>query len=97
MTSMKKVEIVIDAQEVSAVAQVLDATGVSGYTVIREVTGKGSRSNRSGDDLTGALKNGCIFTACPEAQARAVAEAVRPLLRRFGGVCLITDCLWVDH
>lgn len=97
MTSMKKVEIVIDVHEVSAVAQVLDAAAVSGYTVIREVTGKGSRGNRSGDDLTGALKNGYVFTACPESQARAVADAVRPLLRRYGGVCLITDCLWVDH
>jgi nitrogen regulatory protein PII len=94
---MKKVEIVIDVHEVSAVAQVLDAAAVSGYTVIREVTGKGSRGNRSGDDLTGALKNGYVFTACPESQARAVADAVRPLLRRYGGVCLITDCLWVDH
>jgi nitrogen regulatory protein PII len=97
MTSMKKVEIVIDALELSAVAEVLDAAGVSGYTVIREVTGKGSRGNRSGDDLTGALMNGYIFTACSEAQAGAVAEAIRPVLKRFGGVCLVTDCLWVDH
>jgi nitrogen regulatory protein PII len=97
MTPMKKVEIVTDALEVSAVAAVLDANGVSGYTVIHDVTGKGSRGDRSGDDLTNALKNGYIFTACPEPQARAVAEAVRPILRRFGGVCLITDCLWTEH
>ena len=47
--------------------------------------------------LTGALKNGYIFCACNEAQARAVAEAVRPVLQRVGGVCLITDCMWVEH
>ena len=97
MTPMKRVEIVIDALEMSAVCTALDQVGVSGYTIIREVTGKGDRGDRSGDDLTGALKNGYIFCACTEPQARAIAEAVRGILRRFGGVCLITDCLWIEH
>jgi nitrogen regulatory protein PII len=94
---MKRVEIVIDALELSAVGQVLDRCGVSGYTVIREVTGKGDRGDRSGDDLTGALRNGYVLCACTEAQARAVTDAVRPILRRFGGVCLVSDCMWLDH
>jgi nitrogen regulatory protein PII len=97
MTSMKKVEIVIDALEVSAVTAVLDKAGVTGYTVVGEVTGKGSRRDRSSDDLAGSLKNCYVFAACPEARARAAAEAVRPMLRRFGGICLVTDCLWVEH
>ena len=97
MTPMKRVEIVIDALELSAACALLDQAGVSGYTVIREVTGKGDRGDRGGDDLTGALKNGYILCACRDTQARAVAEAVRPLLKRLGGVCLLTDCLWVEH
>jgi nitrogen regulatory protein PII len=94
---MKRVEIVIDALELSSVCAVFDQAGVPGYTVIREVTGKGDRGDRTGDDLTGALKNGYLFCACNETQARTVAETVRPILQRFGGVCLITDCLWVEH
>jgi nitrogen regulatory protein PII len=97
MTPMKRLEIVVDALELSNVAVVLDQAGVSGYTVIREVTGKGDRGDRSGDDLTGALRNGYILCACTDTQARRIAEAVAPLLRQFGGVCLVTDCLWVDH
>ena len=97
MTPMKRVEIVIDAIELSAACLVLDKAGVNGYTVIREVTGKGDRGDRGGDDLTGALKNGYILCACNETQARVVAETVRPLLKRLGGVCLVTDCLWVEH
>jgi nitrogen regulatory protein PII len=98
MTSMKKVEIVVDALEVPAVAEVLDASRVSGYTVIGEVTGRGSRGVRGGGDgLTAALKNSYIITACPETQARAIADAVRPILRRVGGICVVTDCLWVEH
>ena len=97
MTPMKRVEIVIDALELSAACALLDQAGVPGYTVIREVTGKGDRGDRGGDDLTGALKNGYILCACKDTQARAVAEAVRPLLKRLGGMCLLTDCLWVEH
>ena len=76
---MKRVEIVVGAVELSEVSGVLDQAGVPGYTVLRDVTGKGDRGDRTGDDaLTGALKNGYIFCACNETQARAVAEAVRP-------------------
>ena len=66
MTPMKRLEFVIDALELSAVCAVLEQAGVTGYTVVREVTGKGERGDRGGDDLTGALKNGYIFCACNE-------------------------------
>jgi nitrogen regulatory protein PII len=97
MTSMKKLEIVIDSMELSAVTAVLDKVGVPGYTVIDKVTGRGTRGGRGADDLAGPPRSGYVFTACLEAQARAVAEAVRPLLRQSGGACLVTDCLWVEH
>jgi hypothetical protein len=76
---------------------VLEQAGVSGYTVIGEVTGKGHRSDRIGDALTGTLENGYVFCACTEAQSRSVAESLRPILQRVGGLCLITDCLSVEH
>src|SRR5580765_5293161 len=38
MTPMKRLEFVIDAVELSAVCDVLEQAGVTGYTVIREVT-----------------------------------------------------------
>jgi nitrogen regulatory protein PII len=97
MTPMKRLDIVVDALELSNVAAVLDRAGVSGYTIIREVTGKGDRGDRSGDDLAGALRNGYILCACTDTQAQWIGEALRPVLRRFGGVCLVTDCLWLDH
>ena len=97
MIPMKRLEIVVDALELSHVAEVLDRAGVSGYSVIREVTGKGDRGDRSGDDLAGALRNSYIICACTPTQANAVVDTVRPVLRRFGGVCLVTDCLWVNH
>jgi nitrogen regulatory protein PII len=97
MTTMKRVEIVVDADELSTVCTILDRAGVSGYTLIPQATGKGDRGDRSRDELAGTIKNGYIFCACTEPQARAVADAVRGVLQRVGGVCLINDCVWVEH
>jgi nitrogen regulatory protein PII len=97
MTAMKRVEIVTDSLELSAVCNALNLAGVSGYTVLRDVTGKGNRGDRIDDDMTGALRNVYVLCGCTEPQARAVAEAMRGILRLSGGVCLISDCLWVEH
>jgi nitrogen regulatory protein PII len=97
MTPVKKIEIVVDALEIDEVLRALDRAGVSGYTVIREVTGRGDRGVRRGDELTGVFKNGYVMTACPEELVEAVVAAVRPILTRFGGIALVSDAQWVKH
>ncbi len=47
--------------------------------------------------LTGTSANGCVLTACPPEQVREIVEAVRPILKRRGGVCLVSDAQWVRH
>lgn len=97
MKPVKKVEIVADALEIDEILRVIEACGVSGYTVIRDVVGRGGRGVRAGDELTGALKNSYVMTACDAEQARRLVDAVRPILERFGGVALVSDCEWVVH
>lgn len=97
MKKMKKVEIVADALELDEILRVIDACGVSGYTVIRDVAGRGGRGVRAGDELTGVLTNSYVMTACEADQARRLVDAVRPILERFGGVALVSDCEWVLH
>lgn len=97
MTPVKKIEIVVDTLEIDEVLRVLDRAGVSGYTVIRDVTGRGDRGVRRGDELTGVFGNGYVMTACPEASVEAVVAALRPILTRFGGLALVSDALWVKH
>lgn len=97
MTTVRKVEIVTASLEIEHVLEVLDNEGVSGYTVIRDVVGRGSRGARPGDELTGALTNSYVMTACSAEEAERVVAAVRPILKRFGGVALVTDCQWVRH
>ncbi|MCC6130940.1 MAG: transcriptional regulator, partial [Acidobacteria bacterium] len=35
--------------------------------------------------------------ACDEAELAPLLESLRPLLSRYGGMCLVSDALWVRH
>ena len=43
MQPVKKLEIILDAPEEKTVTSLLDRIGVSGYTILRNVAGKGGR------------------------------------------------------
>ena len=45
----------------------------------------------------GDLRCAICGTAVPEDTAMAIAEATRPLLERYGGVCLMTDAMLLKH
>ena len=97
MQAVKRVEIVTDTIELDRVLELLEEAGVSGYTVIRNAEGKGHRGVRSGDDVTRVFQNSYVLSACTAEQVEKVVEAIRPVLKRVGGVCLVSDALWVLH
>jgi nitrogen regulatory protein PII len=97
MKPVKKVEIVIDAHEVPHILEMLDGIDIKGYTVIRDAHGKGERGIRPGDIFTGMFDNNYVMVACSEDQATQIVELVRPVLKRLGGVCLVSDAMWVLH
>lgn len=97
MKPMKKVEVVIDSVHLNRLLETLEKAGVSGYTVFRDVLGKGERGIMAGDELTDVFKNSYVITVCPEDVAQKVAENIRPLLKKLGGMCLISDVLWLEH
>lgn len=97
MKAVKRVEIVTDAIELDRVLELLGQSGVSGYTVIRNVEGKGQRGVRSGDDLTRVFQNSYVLAACTPDEVARVVAAVRPVLQRVGGMCLVSDAHWLLH
>ncbi|MCX8023480.1 MAG: hypothetical protein N2745_12005 [Syntrophorhabdaceae bacterium] len=97
MKPLKKIEIVVDSVETEEILKILDEAGITGYTVIKDVFGKGERGQRDGQGLTSVFWNNYIITACPEELMLKVVEAIRPILKRFGGVCLVSDTYWVIH
>ncbi len=97
MKPVKRIEIIIDSLDVRIVLEDLEAIGITSYSVIRNVIGSGDRGDRSGDLLNDAMSNTYILIACDEEQAERIVENMRPKLKRFGGMCLVSDAQWVKH
>jgi nitrogen regulatory protein PII len=97
MIPIKRVEIVADALELQNIVRELERVGVSGWTVVRNVTGSGERGLRRGDDLTDVFANRLVIVACEQEKLDALVDAIRPILARFGGVCLVSDAMWLKH
>jgi nitrogen regulatory protein PII len=95
MKPVKRIEIVIEEMELDNVIEELDRIGVVGYTIIPRAVGRGERGVRY--ESVQGLGNILMTIACSEEQATKVIEAIRPILKRYGGVCLVSDAMWVIH
>ena len=98
MTPCKRIEIVIEAPQAQRLTEALRQLGVGGFTLIPDVRGSGVRGERRADELAGDSSNCLILIACDNQETvDTVLEVVRPLLSRSGGVCLVSDALWLRH
>ncbi|HVF85187.1 MAG TPA: hypothetical protein VM821_04340 [Abditibacteriaceae bacterium] len=97
MQNVKRIEIITNARQMGEVCRALEAHGVTSYSVVNDVTGRGERGVQTGDDLSGAFNNSYLLTACLPEKAPEIVETVRPILRQSGGVCLVSDAQWVIH
>jgi nitrogen regulatory protein PII len=97
MESVKRIEIITDAHEMREICHLLEGLGITGYSVVREVTGRGDRGVQSGDELTGVFSNSLLLTTCAPERVAELVEVIRPALKRRGGICLVSDALWVRH
>ncbi len=93
MHTVKRVEIIIDKPHVRQVRRALDGFDVPGLTVFEATAGYGDRGERSGGELSDAQVNCCLLTTCRVDQVEALAKAIEPLLRKYGGLCLISDAM----
>lgn len=97
MKKMKKLEVVIDTLHLEHITNLLDKKGFSGYTIIKDVYGKGERGYMAGDELSDVFKNSYIFTICEEEKLNYVIEDIRKILKKYGGICLVSDVEWLIH
>jgi nitrogen regulatory protein PII len=96
MRPVKRVELVVPAPEVTSLLADLDALGIHDYTAVKGVSGRGGRGQR-GDDPFGTFDNTYVLIACEPEEAERVVTLVRPVLSRRGGICLVSDAVWVRH
>jgi nitrogen regulatory protein PII len=97
MKQVKRIEIVIDAAHTELLIGALKKVGSNDYTLLHDVQGAGDRGERLGDALTDALNNNYILVACAPEMLDGILDAVQPMLSQHGGVCLISDALWLEH
>ncbi|MDX1971192.1 MAG: transcriptional regulator [Candidatus Sumerlaeia bacterium] len=101
MRPIKKVEIICASVEVRKILTALEKLEVSGYTLIRDAEGMGDRGRRLADEVTDVFKNSYILVCCSPEMAEKISQKVQPSLKKFGGVCLVSDAQWIrvgeDH
>lgn len=98
MKPCKRIEIVIETAMVNRLTERLREVGAPSFTHIPDVRGAGDRGQRRADEWSGDSSNCLIIIACdnPE-RVETILDAVRPLLTRSGGICLVSDALWLRH
>lgn len=97
MKSVKRLEIIVERAERDRVLDLLSAAGVDGWSILPVVSGQGQRGARGSDGLPGSLENDLILVAVDPAILDSLLEALRPVLARWGGVCLVSEALWLRH
>ena len=55
------------------------------------------RSERGSIGLPGSPENDLILAAVDAARLPVLLEKLRPILERGGGVCMVSDALWLKH
>jgi nitrogen regulatory protein PII len=91
-SQMKKLEIIVQGEQQDFVLDLLDRAGVTGWTVLHNLSGKGSHGAHDAhlmfneDDVLVM-----IVTAVPADIAEAILEGLTPFFNRHMGVVFSTD------
>jgi PII-like signaling protein len=95
LVTIKKVVIITEAVIEDMVVQLISAQGAKGYTVYRDLTGKGERGLRSGvgvmEKFGVNVRIECIVAT--EATALTIMEAVfsKFLAKKYAGIAYLED------
>lgn len=95
MHPVTRIEIIASSQEADKITKVLDKEKAPGYTLIRNIVGKGDWGMTSDDISLGGSELGNVFIICycPQEQVKSIVENIKPLLNKYGGVCYISDAM----
>jgi nitrogen regulatory protein PII len=95
MKKMKKIEIILESVYLNRLIELFDKKEISGYTIIRDVEGKGITGIKSADEITDVFTNNYVFTVCDEEKLMSIVEDIRAFIKKYGGRCIVSDVSWV--
>jgi nitrogen regulatory protein PII len=93
MSAVKRIEIMSDSVELGRLIKALEKSGVTKYTVIRNVAGKGGKGSTSSDLEMTMIENDYLIAFCLPERLELVIDAIKPVLNKFGGACYISDAM----
>jgi nitrogen regulatory protein PII len=96
MEPLQKIEIILSAAELPRLKRLAEQQGMH-YSVFHHVTGAGDRGVRDDDEVTGVFTNVCFMSAVPAGRVEAFVEKIRPMLKKSGGLCLVSDTRGLSH
>jgi hypothetical protein len=88
---MHRIDIFLNERELGRVCKAIRKAGAPGYSVVRHVTGMGVAGEISeAMDFSGLGANALVIVFCDADQLQAVRNAVKPLLKLYGGVGFVS-------
>ncbi len=87
----KKVEIVIAAPLLRRILAILDELGVTGYTVLRAISGKGHHVEWDLADLSSSTQQVMIVVVVADETAERIAQEVGAVFEKHHGVVFFTS------
>ena len=89
---LKKIEVIVRGERVGFVRELLERSGASGYTLLRDVAGMGHHGFHEGRLLYNDQASVVMFIAVgSEAVIRRVAAGLKPIFEKQSGVMFISD------
>lgn len=96
MNKIKKIEFVVHKPHLTKFIELLEEQNLSGYTIIQDVLGKGSKGNMMVEEMTDSFKNSYIFILCEEEKIETITKNLIPFLKKYGGICFISDAYIIE-
>lgn len=87
----KKVEIIIEVVKIPKIIRIIDTLGLSGYSIIHNVEGRGVHGIRDAQEVADVLSNDYVLVICSIDQVALLVQEIAPILKKYGGICYISD------
>lgn len=90
--SLKKIEIIVKGEQESFVQDLLERSGVSGYTIHRDIAGKGESGFHEGHLLFNDKASLVMFFAVSDqSKIQSIVNGLTPLFEKSSGVMFVSD------
>lgn len=90
--NMKKIELIVSGENETLISNILNEANLSGFTLLRNVSGKGHHGFHEGKLLFNDKATFVMFIAvAPEEAIAGIAKGMKSLFEKNSGVMFVSD------